>query len=184
MHTHRFATFLLGAWIAGSLFMAMVATQNFRAVDRLLASPAPEAARRIEVLGGSPAARVFLRHQASELNRFYFAMWERVQIALGLALLLVMWRGSMADRLLCLSMLVIVLAARWWLTPEITQVGRAIDWIPPAASGPQRSHFWRLHSVYSSCEVAKQLLGLALAFRLVKGNPEGNPGQYTQTPIP
>src|ERR1700674_5746302 len=90
MHLQRFATFLLGAWIAAGLFMGMLATQNFRSVDRLLAAPAPEAGERIQTLGGRDAARVFLRHQASELNRFYFAAWERVQIGLGLALLLVL----------------------------------------------------------------------------------------------
>ena len=170
MHV-RFATFLLGAWIAAGLFMAMVATQNFRAVDRLLASPSPEAAERIQTLGGRDAARAFLRYHSSELNRFYFAAWERVQIGLGFLLLLLLSRGSMVDRLLCVAMLAIVLAGRWWLTPEITQVGRAIDWISPAASDPQRDYFWRLHSIYSSCEVAKQLVGIVLAIRLIIKKP-------------
>jgi hypothetical protein len=168
MPAQRFATFLIGGWIAGSLFMVMVATQNFHAVDRLLAAPAPEAAQRIETLGGRDAARMFLRYHSSELNRFYFATWERVQIGLGLLLLLMLSRGNLVDRLLCVFMLAIVLAGRWWLTPEIIQVGRAIDWIPQAASDPQRDYFWKLHSIYSACEVAKQLAGLTLAIRLIK----------------
>src|SRR5712675_1776807 len=90
MPAQRFATFLLGGWIAGSLFMVMVATQNFHAVDRLLAAPAPEPAQRIETLVGRDAARMFLRYHSSELNRFYFATWERVQIGLGLLLLLML----------------------------------------------------------------------------------------------
>jgi hypothetical protein len=168
MLAQRLATFLIGAWIAGALFMVMVATQNFRAVDRLLASPAPAAAERIQTLGGRDAARMFLRYHSSELNRFYFATWERVQIDLGFLLLLLLSRGNMADRLLCVAMLAIVLAGRWWLTPEITLVGRAIDWIPQAASDPQRDYFWKLHSMYSAAEVTKQLIGLALAIRLIK----------------
>jgi hypothetical protein len=168
MHAHRFATFLLGAWIGASLFMVTVATQNFRAVDRLLAAPGTEAVQRIETLGGKDAARMFLRYHSSELNRFYFATWEWAQIALGLALLLTLWRGSMADRLVCLSMLAIVLTGRWLLTPEITLVGRAIDWISPAASDPRRDYFWKLHGIYSFLEVTKQLLGLVLAFRLLR----------------
>jgi hypothetical protein len=168
MHVHRFATFLLGAWLGASLFMVMVATQNFRAVDRLLASPAPEAAERIQALGGRDAARMFLRHHSSELNRFYFATWEWAQVALGLALLLALWRLGVADRLLCLAMLAIVLTGRWLLTPEITLVGRAIDWISPAASHPQRDYFWKLHGIYSFLEVTKQLLGLTLTIRLLR----------------
>ena len=171
MHVHRLATFLLGAWLGASLFMVMVATQNFRAVDRLLASPAPEAAERIHTLGGKDAARMFLRYHSSELNRFYFANWEWAQIALGLALLVARWRGGVTDRLLCLAMLAIVLAGRWVLTPEITLVGRAIDWISPAASDPRRDYFWKLHGIYSFLEVTKQLLGLALTIRLIRQNP-------------
>jgi len=171
MLAQRLAMFLTGAWIAGSLCMVMVATQNFRAVDRLLDSPAPEAAERIQTLGGRDAARVFLRYHSSELNRFYFAMWERAQIALGVGLLIALWPGGIVDKLLCGAMLVIVLAGRFWLTPEITLVGRSIDWVPQAAANPLRAYFWKLHGIYSASEVAKQLIGLALAVRLLRRTP-------------
>ena len=36
MHFRRFAALVLGVWLAGCVFMDMVATQNFRSVDRLL----------------------------------------------------------------------------------------------------------------------------------------------------
>ena len=39
MRDKTIAALLLGAWLAGTLFMWSVATQNFRLVDRLLASP-------------------------------------------------------------------------------------------------------------------------------------------------
>ena len=41
MHFRRFACLLLGAWLAGILVMAMIATQNFRTVDRILLEPLP-----------------------------------------------------------------------------------------------------------------------------------------------
>ena len=82
MHFRRFACFLLGLWLGGGLFMDMVVTQNFRSVDRLLAKPAPLAAEQIAKLGPD-AARVFLRHQVSEQNRWYFENWEVMQIVLG-----------------------------------------------------------------------------------------------------
>jgi hypothetical protein len=168
MNAQRFAPFLIGAWLAASLFMVMVATQNFRAVDRLLAAPGAEASQRIESLGGKDAARMFLRYHSSELNRLYFATWEWAQIALGLALVVTLWRGGTPERLLCLAMLGIVLTGRWLLTPEITLVGRSIDWISPAASSPQRDYFWKLHNIYSFLEVTKQLLGLTLAIRILR----------------
>ena len=51
--------------------MAMVATQNFRSVDRLLAKPAAPAAQDISKLGHA-AARDLLRYQVSEQNRASF----------------------------------------------------------------------------------------------------------------
>ena len=50
----------------------------------------------------------------------------------------------------------------------LVQVGRAIDFISPAASDPQRDYFWRLHSLYSSSEVGKEILGLILAVILIR----------------
>jgi len=72
MHFHRLAALLLGAWLAGCLFMDMVATQNFRSVDRLLATPSPQLAARIPSMGGHNAARMLLLHQVGEQNRWYF----------------------------------------------------------------------------------------------------------------
>src|SRR5260370_22789189 len=82
-----FTCWLLGAWIAGSLFMILVATQNFRSVELLLASPAGAAAQIDRM--GHEEAKAFLRYQVSEQNCWYFETWEKIQLALGLALLAV-----------------------------------------------------------------------------------------------
>ena len=65
--------------------MIMVATQNFRSVDRLLAAPG-RAGAQVETMGHD-AARAFLRYQVSEQNRWYFETWEKIQLALGVAVL-------------------------------------------------------------------------------------------------
>src|SRR5260370_42621696 len=83
---------LLGAWIGGSLFMIMVATQNFRSVDRLLAAPG-RGGEQVEKMGRSEA-RTFLRYQVSEQNRWYFENYEKIQLALGVALLAAASRQS------------------------------------------------------------------------------------------
>src|ERR1700704_4722035 len=85
MNARSVAVWLLGGWIAGSLFMIMVATQNFRSVDRLLAAPGGAGAQ-IEKMGRDEA-RAFLRFQVSEQNRWYFETWEKIQLALGVILL-------------------------------------------------------------------------------------------------
>src|SRR6266852_6826658 len=129
MHFRRFAALLLGARLAGCVFMDMVATQNFRSVDRLLAAPPPQIAERIQAMGGRDLARAVLRYQASELNRSYFDNWERAHIVLGALLFLVLLFGSPPNRLmllLTLLMLGLVLVMHSYLTPDITRLARTV----------------------------------------------------------
>src|SRR5690348_2837187 len=172
MHFHRLAALLLGAWLGGSVFMDMVATQNFRSVDRLLSAPPMQVAERIQVLGGHDAARVFLRYQVSEQNRWYFQTWERVQVALGAVLFLVLLFGAVPNRvtlLITLLMLAMVLLMHFFLTPEITRLGRAADFAPAA----DRTRFWTFHGMYSAGELIKLGLGIVLAARLLRRAKKG-----------
>ena len=171
MHFRRLAAFLLGAWLAGCLFMDMVATQNFRSVDRLLAAPSPQLAERVQAMGGHDAARMLLRHQVAEQNRWYFETWEQVQIALGAALFLVLVFGAVADRWMLfftLLMLILVLVGHFFLTPVITRLGRSIDFVPPGTSSPDRARFWLLHGSYSAGELVKLGAGIVLAVLLIR----------------
>jgi hypothetical protein len=178
MHFRRFAALLAGAWLAGCVFMDVVATQNFRSVDRLLAAPSPHAAESIQSLGGHDATRVFLRYQVSEQNRWYFDMWERAQIGLGIVLFLALLFGTVPDRvllLLTLGMLAIVLLMHFFLTPEIVRLGRAIDFVPPGAPSGDRTRFWTFHGAYSASELVKLAVGLALAVLLVRRKSKAEP---------
>jgi hypothetical protein len=157
-----FTCWLLGGWIAGSLFMILVATQNFRSVDRLLASPAGATAQ-IEKIGREEA-RVFLRYQVSEQNRWYFETWEKIQLALGLTLLAVTFRQDRISLALAVAMFTLLLAQRLWITPEIVRIGRLIDFAPQT---PERQTFWMFHNAYSGIELAKLALGFFLSTRLI-----------------
>src|SRR6266446_5882594 len=131
---------LLGAWIAGSLFMIMVATQNFRSVDRLLAAPG-RAGAQVETMGHD-AARAFLRYQVSEQNRWYFETWEKIQLGLGIVTLIAVTRTSRTLGAIAAGMLALLLVERFYITPEIVRLGRLIDFVPQAASSPERDTFW------------------------------------------
>src|SRR3954462_14937114 len=96
MHARRLACFLLGLWLAGGLFMAWVATQNFREVDRLLSREDPAATLRLQPLGAE--ARTILRYHASEMNRWLFRNWEIVQLVFGTAFFFVMLFGSRENK--------------------------------------------------------------------------------------
>ena len=171
MHFRRLASLLVGAWLAGCALMDLVATENFRSVDRLLSAPSAQAAEHIRAMGGHDPAREFLRYQVSEQNRWYFENWERIQIVLGVLLLLVLLFGSVPDRFalwLTVLMLVAVLAMHFFLTPEITRLGRSIDFTPRGTPSAERTRFWTFHGAYSATELVKLGLGVALAARLLR----------------
>jgi hypothetical protein len=169
VHFRRLACFLLGAWLGGGLFMDIVATQNFRSVDRLLAKPAAPAAQQFAKLGPE-AVRILLRHQVSEQNRWYFETWGLVETGIGAALLLVLLFGSSETNvtlLLPLLMLLIAIVQRLALTPQIVVLGRIIDWVPLGEPSPERSRFWMLHNVFVGLELMNWALGFVLAAKLL-----------------
>lgn len=164
MPTRRLASFLLGLWLGGSVFMTFVATQNFASVDRLLNSPDPAAAKMIRTLG-LENARMLLRHQVAEQNRFYFESWEWSQIALGIALVVTLFfasKGNLWVLGFSLAMLILVIFVRVMVTPEITGLGRGIDFVPKGVPSPARDQFWRFHAAYSGIEVMKLIIGVGL----------------------
>src|SRR5919108_1801017 len=83
----HWALCLVGAWIAGSLIMTMVATQNFRTVDRLLVESQNTAFRSVAGELGATRTRDVMRYLSSELNRLYFRWWNLAQLVLGAAVL-------------------------------------------------------------------------------------------------
>ena len=157
---------LLGAWIAGTLILAGVATQNFRTVDRLLAAPTVEFSRAIAPLGQNEA-RVVLRYLSSELNRLYFRAWGLIQLAFGVAIL----AGALGHRPLdragligaaaTFLLAVVMLLLNWFIVP----LGRSLDFVPHTPVPQALSRFWRLHFAYTSLDAAKLILCLWLLIR-------------------
>jgi NAD-dependent DNA ligase len=169
MHFRRLACLLLGAWLAGTLLTATVATQNFRTVDRLLLDPHPAAAPELKNVGRE-FARMLLRWQAGEQNRRLFENWETAQLALGMALFFVLLFGSTESKFslsLSLLLLVVVMLERFLLTPRMTSLGRLIDFVPPEVRSVDRIKFQVLHTAYIATEAGKVLIGLLLAGKLL-----------------
>lgn len=169
MHRHRLATFLLGFWLAGLLAITFVATRNFLEVDQLLTNPSEGASRLLSELPRADA-RLLLRHQASELNRLFFASFELMEIGVGVLLVAALWplrSLKVGWRALTIILLAITVGMHVLLTPEITHTGRALDFADPAAQTAARAHFWQLHSTYSGFVLFKLALALALTGRLL-----------------
>lgn len=167
--------FLLGMWICGSLCMSIVATQNFYTVDRLLAA-SDHAAFKADVQQlGQPAARDLLRYLSSELNRLYFQLWNYAQIAVASLALALLWSApSRWARRIVIAMFAIVVLMTAYLQPQITLLGRGLDFVPREPPPPGMSRFWLLHGAYTSLELAKLAAGIVAAW-LVARSPEGVP---------
>jgi hypothetical protein len=160
--TQRWTMFVLGLWIAGSLAMLVVATQNFRTVDRLLSSSANATFSSQVKSIGQPASRELLRYLSSELNRLYFQIWNLAQVVLGLVALWLVWRSTATARWGVVAMLVVVAVMTLWLQPEITSVGRSLDFVPREPPPPALGRFWVLHGAYTVLELFKLLVGLVV----------------------
>ncbi len=160
MHTRRFSLLILGIWVGLSAAMVFVAIQNFQGVDRLMEAPAAPAAKLMSPLGHDNA-RFLLRYQASEMNRHYFDVYGTLQIGMAVLLtvsLLFATNGNRPVLALCGLALFVVVFQKFWLTPEITYLGRLIDFVPQMAPSAERARFWSFHSVYSTMEIVKFLL--------------------------
>jgi hypothetical protein len=149
--------------------MAWIAIQSFRSVDQLLAAPGPVVAIQIKALGPG-GARALLRYQAAEQNRSFFETWEFLQLILGVGFFSFLLLGSnegKASLLLLLLMLLIVAAQRFFMTPQLSSLGRTFDFIPADLPSIERNRFWMLHSLYTGSEILKWGLGLVLGARLI-----------------
>ena len=146
-----------------------VAIQNFRSVDRLMDESSERAAAEMDKLGPG-GARALLRYHVAEQNRWYFENWERVQLGLALGLIVLGWSGRAAGRritILGLGLMGLLLFERIYLTPEIVETGRLLDFVPQDQLSTQRESFGKLHATYSTLEIVKVAMIAALSFRLI-----------------
>jgi len=169
MHRKILIAFLLGSWSAATVFIWAMAAQNFRLVDKLLSSPAPQFQARISPLAPSDA-RLLMRYQASELNRLFFWRWGAVQLALGAILSLLLWKPP-ADRFLRIAALLMLLLAavlQFLVVPETVRLGRLLDFAARSPAPPWEAPFWRLHHAYTALDMLKFLIGIAATGRMLR----------------
>jgi len=149
----------------GTIFMAVVATQNFYVIDRLLAAGLVDGFNKVIVSLGHDVAREFMRYVSSELNRLFFVGWGIVQTAMGALLLWLVWRSdSRRVRLGALAMFVLAVILTAGLTPPIVSVGRALDFVPRDPRPPELTTFGLIHAAYTLVDFAKLGLSLLVAF--------------------
>jgi hypothetical protein len=158
---HRLASLILGIWLGVGIFMDFVATTNFRMVPQTFASMDVRAIESAKQVGSREVATQLLRYYAGEVNRYLFEQWEWTEMALGLALLLVLvfCRSNLKLAIvLCLTTLVIVGVQRFKLTPAIAALGREL-----AFSDSASRRFAAYHAMYGYIEIGKLVLLFLLA---------------------
>jgi hypothetical protein len=170
----RLAALLIGAWLGAGILADVAVTQNFQTVDRFLQAPGSVSTSAALNAVGRDKERFILRRNAAEENNWIFLNWERVELALGALLFLLLLFGERPQKLLivlCAAMFLIVLGEHFYLTPLITDLGRRVEDLP--AADPDVKTFWVLHGFYSGFDILKILLGLAFALRLaIKRKPD------------
>ncbi len=194
MHIRRIVCLILGAWIGVSVLWAAMAMQNFRQVDEVLAEASGPAVDAVKRQGGSEQARLFLRHLVGEINRFWFEAWGIGQIVIASGLLLLLLFGSREGKgiLLLATLLTIwVTIMHLLITPSIVGLGRVLDWQARDALPLVRQQFGAWHGAYSTMEIGKLILCVAMAVAMVrvkpasrrKGDPLGDNGDLLPAPV-
>ncbi|MEQ8768149.1 MAG: hypothetical protein RL885_29870 [Planctomycetota bacterium] len=164
---------VVGMWIAVTVSMGFVATGNFKVVG-------PEDLRdSAEIYEDIPGPEedgeryMALRYIASELNRFFFAQYDKASLALGGAsLLLLLMAGRRRGLELGIVLLGLAIAAisYFYTTPLMTDLGREIDFLPRNPEKPAKvEEFYQYHTIIIVAELAKVVLLGLLTLSLLRG---------------
>jgi hypothetical protein len=165
--------FLMAVWLAGSLFITVVATQNFYTIDRLLDKSPNEVFRLSAELMQNPTARELLRYLSSELNRLYFQYWNLAQLPVGIIALRLVSSipGSKYATWGVALMLGVVLFLMVAITPSILSIGRSLDFVPRDPAPSSMRTFGLLHAAYSVLTVVNVVLGILVTLWIQKERP-------------
>lgn len=165
----KLSALVLGAWIGASVAMLGVVGYSFPGIARgIEANP-----RLAERVGFDPGADAPKKTSVpwvvvGELNRAYFFGWNRAQLVLAaLALTAAAIDRRRAVAILAGIAAAIVLALTFHYAPEITERGRALDFVPRDPPPPALAEFESIHRLYTMLEVGKVsclILAAALAF--------------------
>lgn len=165
--------FCMAIWLTGSVFITVVATQNFFTIDRLLEHSSNGVFSSVVATMQSPSARELMRYVSSELNRLYFQYWNIVQLPVGVIALHLVNRlpGSKHATWGIAAMLFVVLFLMAFITPPLLRIGRALDFVPRDPMPPQMRTFGLLHATYSAFTVVNVVVGVLVTLWLQKERP-------------
>lgn len=166
--------FSMAVWLAGMVFISIVATQNFYTIDRLLTeSPNGIFRHAVDTMTATPTVRELLRYLSSELNRLYFQYWNLAQLPLGILTLWLVSKlpNSKHATWQIAAMLGIVLFLMLGVTPSILSVGRSLDFVARDPVPPGMRTFALLHTAYAVFTLINVVLGVLVTLWIQKSRP-------------
>ena len=164
------AMFCMAVWLSGTVIVAIVATQNFYTIYRLMElRPNPVFAEYVEKVGPQ-VTNELLRYLSSELNRLYFQYWNLAQLAVGILTLWLVVKipDAAKPKWEIVAMLGIVIFMTVLITPAILSVGRSIDFVPRTPPPPALRTFGLLHAAYTVFDGILLILGIMVTLSLTK----------------
>jgi hypothetical protein len=162
----------LGVWLGGALVVTVGAPQSFRAIDSVMLVPPPEAAKVIQNIG-PVTTRLLLRYQIAEANRLLITLWGWIQLAMGVAVLLLVLFGTSSGRLaigFALALLIVALVTNFILAPRLGDISRDLEFTPGATTQKDTDRFQLLHRGFAAFEAAAALLGAGLFITLLRSD--------------
>jgi hypothetical protein len=154
----------------GMALMALVATQNFYTIYRLMeAQPNAAFAERVAKHGRDEIFGV-LYYLSSELNRLYFQAWNFAQLAIGILTLWLVVKVPEAEKPKwgIVAMLGVVLFLTGLITPRMVSLGRALDFVPRVPPPDGLRTFGLLHATYTVFDGITLILGLIVTLWLIR----------------
>jgi hypothetical protein len=170
MHFRRFASLALGGWLAGSILLIAITSQNVRIVERLVRIPAKAAAESMVRMQESDV-RMLMNYHAENLNRWAYSTWEITQMVLGVALLLSLFLSAGGKRytmILCVLMIATVIFQHWFVTPQMEKMAQAAAFVKPDQVSVERDRLASMQSAYTTTEAVKIGVGVLLAWGLLQ----------------
>lgn len=163
MHTRRLLCFLLGMWLATNIFIWIAASANSWMADTILASPDAPLAGIVKQSGYDTVRKVMM-HEASEVTRFLFSGWGWIQLTLAIAVLGMLLSLKLGPVHLAAGALALLmtLAMHFLLTPQITGLGRVLDFIPANGMIAERSRLASLAGFYKFSQSLVMLVSAGL----------------------
>jgi hypothetical protein len=151
--TRSLALLFAGFWLGLLVASWVAASVSFRTAAELFG---PDGRQELaDALAATPDAqrRQAMRFMASEVNRGMFARRYVAEIALGVCLFALAWRGQGPWGFAAAALAILVVQAG--LHGPILEIGRAIDFLPRPLAPDVASRFGRLHGGYVLLDFAK-----------------------------